>query len=312
MMDPMACQNVNMLAVVGPTASGKTALGVRLAATFGGEILSADSRQVYRGLDIGAGKDLGEYVLEGRAIPYHLIDVVDLTHEFSVFEYQQRCFAAFEDITNRGALPVMVGGTGLYIEAVLKGYRMVEAPENPVLREELARASDEALAARLVSLKPELHNTTDLTDRNRLVRAIEIAEYSRQHPPAPAPDIKPFILGTRWERKVLRRRIGDRLRQRFEAGMLEEVEGLRARGVPWEKLHFLGLEYRYIADYLEGNINTREDLYQSLWTAICQFAKRQETWFRRMERNGMAIHWVNNAEPHTALALAREALKPSP
>lgn len=305
MMNPMDAATVNMLVVLGPTASGKTALGVRLAGAFGGEIISADSRQVYRGLDIGAGKDLGEYVLDGRAIPYHLIDVVDLSHEFSVFEYQQRCFDAFGEITSRGALPVMVGGTGLYIEAVLKGYRMVEAPENSALREALERLSDEALAARLAALRPELHNTTDLTDRGRLMRAIEIAEYARDHPPPPAPRIRPFILGMRWERRVLRRRIGDRLRQRFGAGMLEEVEGLRAQGVPWEKLHFLGLEYRYIAEYLQGRIATREDLYEGLWTAICQFAKRQETWFRRMERNGALIHWVDNAAPEPALNLVR-------
>jgi len=296
---------VNMLVVLGPTASGKTALGVRLADAVGGEIISADSRQVYRGLNLGAGKDLGEYVLEGRAIPYHLIDVVDLSHEFSVFEYQQRCFEAFEAIARRGALPVMAGGTGLYIEAVLKGYRMVEAPENAALRGELGRLPDEALAARLASLKPDLHNTTDLTDRGRLVRAIEIAEYAKCHPPAPAPRIQPFILGTRWERRVLRRRIGERLRQRFGAGMLEEVEGLRAQGVSWEKLHFLGLEYRYIAEYLQGRIASREELFEGLWTAICQFAKRQETWFRRMERNGAVIHWIDDAAPEPALNLVR-------
>lgn len=182
---------------------------------------------------------------------------------------------------------------------------MVEAPEDARLREELSCLSDEALAARLVALKPGLHNTTDLTDRNRLVRAIEIAEYTKCHPPAPAPSIRPFILGTRWDRKILRHRIGKRLQQRFDAGMIEEVEGLRAQGVPWEKLHFLGLEYRYIADYLQGRIATRDELYEGLWTAICQFAKRQETWFRRMERNGAVIHWIDNAAPETALELLR-------
>lgn len=301
----MHTNDVNMLVVLGPTASGKTALGVRLADALGGEIISADSRQVYRGLDIGSGKDLGEYTVDGRAIPYHLIDIVDLSHEFSVFEYQQRCFATFEAISSRGALPVMVGGTGLYIEAVLRGYRMVEAPENVELREELSQLPDEALAARLVALKPGLHNTTDLTDRNRLLRAIEIAEHAKRHPPAPAPSIRPFILGTRWERNILRRRITKRLRQRFDAGMLEEVEGLRAQGVPWEKLHFLGLEYRYIADYLQGRIATRDELHEGLWTAICQFAKRQETWFRRMERNGALIHWIEHAAPETAFELLR-------
>ncbi len=303
MIGHMSSHKANMLVVLGPTASGKTALGVRLANVLGGEIISADSRQVYRGLDIGSGKDLAEYTIDGRAIPYHLIDVVDLSHEFSVFEYQQRCFAAFEEIAGRGALPVMVGGTGLYIEAVLKGYRMVEAPENPALREMLASLDHEALAVRLKALKPDLHNTTDLTDRNRLIRAIEIAEYSRDHPPAPAPDIRALVLGTRWDRRLLRRRIGERLRQRLDAGMIEEVEGLRAQGVSWEKLHFLGLEYRYIAEFLEGRIQTRDELYQELRTAICQFAKRQETWFRRMERNGLTIHWVDRAVPEIALQL---------
>lgn len=307
-MAAMTTETTNMLVVLGPTASGKTTLGVRLAQAFGGEIISADSRQVYRGLDIGAGKDLSEYVVNGQAIPYHLIDVVDLSHEFSVFEYQQRCFAAFEEISGRGALPVMVGGTGLYIEAVLKGYRMVEAPENPRLRRELAELSDEALAERLTALKPELHNTTDLTDRTRLVRAIEIAEYSKHHPPAPAPGIRPFILGTRWERKTLRARIAQRLRQRFDAGMLAEVEGLLKQGVSLEKLHFLGLEYRYIAEFIEGRIASYDEMFQQLRTAICQFAKRQETWFRRMERNGIPIHWVDNADYDTAFNLARKAL----
>ncbi|MFO7975011.1 MAG: tRNA (adenosine(37)-N6)-dimethylallyltransferase MiaA [Candidatus Hydrogenedentota bacterium] len=310
MMKRMRSPKTNMLVVLGPTASGKTTLGVRLAHAFGGEIISADSRQVYRGLDIGAGKDLSEYVIKGQAIPYHLIDVVDLSHEFSVFEYQQRCFAAIEEIWGRGGLPVMVGGTGLYIEAVLKGYRMVEAPENSVLREELAELSDEALAARLMALKPHLHNTTDLTDRNRLIRAIEIAQYSKDHPPAPAPDIHAFILGARWERKMLRERIAKRLEQRFDAGMIAEVEGLRKQGVPLEKLHFLGLEYRYIAEFLEGRIASYDELFQQLRTAICQFAKRQETWFRRMERNGVPIHWVDNADYDSAFALARKALQP--
>jgi tRNA dimethylallyltransferase len=307
-MGPMTSRKPNMLVVLGPTASGKTALGVRLAHAFGGEIISADSRQVYRGLDLGAGKDLSEYVIKGQAIPYHLIDVVDLSHEFSVFEYQQRCFAAFEEISRRGVLPVMVGGTGLYIEAVLKGYRMVEAPENPSLRRELAELSNETLSARLIALKPDLHNTTDLTDRNRLIRAIEIAEFSKHHPPAPAPEIRPFILGTRWERKTLRARIAKRLQQRFDAGMIAEVEGLRKQGVPLEKLHFLGLEYRYIAEFLEGRIASYDELFQQLRIAICQFAKRQETWFRRMERNGVLIHWVDNADYDTAFALARKAL----
>lgn len=303
----MTGESKDLLVVLGPTASGKTALGVRLARAHGGEVISADSRQVYRGLDIGAGKDLDEYRLEGAVVPHHLIDVVDLDHEFSVFEFQKRFFHVLADLRARHVLPVVVGGTGLYLEAVLKGYRMVEAPRNPDLRAELAQSSDAELVERLNALRDNLHNTTDLRDRSRLVRAIEIAAHSRSHEPEPAPSLNPLIIGTRWPRRELYYRIGQRLRERLGAGLIEEVEGLRQRGVTPEKLRFLGLEYRFVSDFLNGSIRNENDLYQKLNSAIRGFAKRQETWFRRMERNGTEIRWVDRADPRQALSITQDA-----
>ncbi len=305
MISPMASSKHNTLVVLGPTASGKTSLGVQLARFLGGEILSADSRQVYRGLDIGSGKDLEEYATGGTAVPYHLIDIADLAEEFSVFAYQQAFYGAFEEVRSRGALPVVVGGTGLYLEAALSGYRMVAAPEDPELRAELEGLDDDALRTRLVALRPELHNRTDLEDRRRTVRAIEIAEYARDHAPPPAPEVRPLILGTCWDRDVLRRRIALRLRERLENGMIEEVEGLHAAGHSWERLELLGLEYRFIAQFLQGVIKNRNDLFQKLNAAIVQFSKRQGTWFRRMERKGATIHWIEEADLNTAMHVVR-------
>ncbi|MBI5094343.1 MAG: tRNA (adenosine(37)-N6)-dimethylallyltransferase MiaA [Candidatus Hydrogenedentes bacterium] len=294
----------NLLVVLGPTASGKTRVGVSLARALGGEIVSADSRQVYRGLNIGAGKDLGEYSAGGAPVPYHLIDIADLDEEFSVFHYQKRFFEVFEDLSQRHVLPILVGGTGLYIDAVLKGYRMVEAPEDPEFRARCGGLTTTELVERLRVLKPELHNTTDMTDRTRIVRAIEIAEYSQTHEPEPAPDIRPVVLGLRWPREELHRRIRLRLKERLDNGLVEEVASLHAQGVAWEKLDFLGLEYRFIASHLRGEMN-RNDMAQRLATAICQFAKRQETWFRRMERLGTPIHWIDRASPDAAIEVAR-------
>jgi len=293
------------LVVLGPTASGKTTLGVRLAAALGGEVVSADSRQVYRGLDIGAGKDLDEYVVDGRPVPYHLIDIVDLDVEFSVFDFQQRFYRTFEALQQRGVLPVIVGGTGLYLEAVLSGYRLAPVAEDPELRGELRELSAEQLVKRLLALDPRPHNTTDLVDRDRLIRAIEIATHQAAHPAPPAPAVEPLVLGTRWPREQLRQRIRRRLAQRLDQGLIEEVEGLVARGVSWEKLHFLGLEYRYVADLVQGRIKSRNDLLQKLASAINQFAKRQQSWFRRMERRGTVIHWLDGADLAPALELAR-------
>ena len=300
--------NCNLLVILGPTASGKTRLGVAAARQFGGEIISADSRQVFRGMDIGTGKDLVEY----GEVPYHLIDIVDAGSEFSVFDFQERFVTAFEDIRNRGRLPVLVGGTGLYLDAALRRYRLVKVAENPALRDELAKFSLEALQHRLLQLRPEQHNTSDLQDRMRLVRAIEIAEGERNADPLPLPNIEPLVFGVRWERPVLRRRITQRLKQRLGEGLIEEVAALHSNGVSYDALEYYGLEYRLVAQHLQGRLN-RNDMFQKLNSAIHQFAKRQETWFRRMEKQGVTIHWLNGAgEPLAELLqiAAERSLQP--
>ncbi|MCK5379409.1 MAG: tRNA (adenosine(37)-N6)-dimethylallyltransferase MiaA [Acidobacteria bacterium] len=285
----------NLLVILGPTASGKTRLGVELARLSGAEILSVDSRQVYRGLDIGSGKDLDEYVVDGIEVPYHLIDIVDLDVEFSVFDFQKRFFQAFESLQQRGVPAIAVGGSGFYLESVLKAYRMVDVPRDQDLRSDLQAFSLQELRMRLEKLRP-VHNITDLEDRDRLIRAIEIADYTARHEPEPAPEIDPLVLGVRWDRAVLRRRILDRLSTRLRGGLIEEVEHLHSSGVPWEKLFFLGLEYRFVSQYLKGEIRNSNDLTQKLHSAICTFAKKQETWFRRMERRGMFICWIDEGE----------------
>lgn len=292
----------NLIVILGPTASGKTRLGVEVARALGGEIISADSRQVYTGMDIGTGKDLQEY----GEVPYHLIDLVPPGHEFNVFEFQQRFYQVFTEIRARDALPILVGGTGLYLDAVLRGYRLVEVPENAALRQKLAPLSTEALQQRLLALRPQQHNSTDLDDRARLIRAIEIAEgeLAAAATLPPPPDIRPLIFGVRWPREVLRQRITRRLRERLEQGLIEEVEALQRGGVPFETLEFYGLEYRFVAQYLKGELR-RNDMVQKLNSAIHQFAKRQETWFRRMERQGTAIHWVDGGEAATTAILTR-------
>jgi tRNA dimethylallyltransferase len=298
----------NTIFVLGPTASGKTRLGVELARRLGGEILSADSRQVYRGLNIGAGKDLSEYGSGADKVPYHLIDLVGLDVEFSVFDFQRAFFETWEEVRARGKLPIVVGGSGLYLEAALSPDRLMEVPRNDELRAELEAQDRAALVARLRNLKSDLHNKTDLEVRDRTIRAIEIAEYSEKHSPEHSPPIAPLILGIRRPRSDLRTRIAARLEARFEAGLLEEVESLRKQGVDWERLELLGLEYRYVSEFLRGQIESRNDLYQKLRSAILQFAKRQETWFRRMERKGFEIHWIDRADPEKSLEWVREYL----
>lgn len=286
----MRSMSYNLLVVLGPTASGKTSLAVRLARALGGEIISADSRQVFRGMDIGTGKDLEEY----GDTPYHLIDILEPGADFNVFEFQRRFSVVFEDIRNRGKLPVLAGGTGMYLDSVLSGYRMSDVPENQLLRAELEGRSMECLADRLKKSNPRLHNTTDLLDRNRLVRAIEIAEYEGENTLSALPEIRAVVFGIRWDRELLRQRITKRLKERLEKGMIEEVARLHGDGVPFETLDYYGLEYRFVAGYLKGEIN-RNDMFQKLNSAIHDFAKRQETWFRRMERNGIMINWVEGA-----------------
>ncbi len=282
----------NLLVIIGPTASGKTRLGVELARHLNGEIISADSRQVYRGMEIGSGKDLVEY----GEIPYHLIDIVDPGYEFNVFQFQRRFLEADAAIRERGKLPILVGGTGLYLDSVLSGYQLTAVPENLLLRKELADQPLDLLVDRLRQANPRLHNSTDLLDRNRLLRAIEIAEFEKSAPPEPLPEFHTLIMGIRWERAQLRERITSRLRQRLGEGLIEEVERLHDEGISWEQLDFYGLEYRYVARHLQGEL-TKNDLFQKLNSAIHDFAKRQDNWFRRMERHGIVIHWLDGSDP---------------
>lgn len=289
----------NLLVILGPTASGKTAVAVQVARDLDGEIISADSRQVYRGMDIGTGKDLREY----GTISYHLMNIVDPGYAFNVFEFQRRFWEVFQDIRERGKIPLLVGGTGMYLEAVLKKYRMFEVPENPELRRALSSFSLQSLVDLLQTLQPTLHNITDLLDRRRLIRAIEIAKFQKEVDPRSSslPTLSPLVFGIRWERKILRRRITDRLRKRLQEGMIEEVRALLQSGISHETLEFYGLEYRFVSQYLRGEIKFN-DMFQRLNSAIHQFAKRQETWFRRMERGGIQIRWVEGAkEPAAAI-----------
>lgn len=287
----------NCAVVLGATATGKTAFAVKLARAKNGEIISADSRQVYRGLDLGAGKDLQEY----GDLPYHLIDVCDLNREFTVFHFQQAVYRIFPQLLQKGTLPVIAGGTGLYLDAILRGYELIPVPENPALRKKLAEKTMRELQSMLLQLKPDLHNKTDLEQPERLIRAIEIADYRRKRPECTAerqgnrPQIVPKTYGIFFERNVLRERIRRRLIDRIDAGMIEETERIHSRGYSWERLESLGLEYRFTARYLQGKIETKEAFMEQLYRAICQFAKRQQTWFRRMIKNGIDIEIIDGS-----------------
>lgn len=290
----------NCVVLLGPTAVGKTAIGVRLAAALGGEIISADSRQVYKGLDIGSGKDLADYVLDGKQIPYHLIDVADLSQEYSVFLYQKDFYKTFSDLRSRGLLPVVVGGSGMYVDAIVRGYDLVPVPENKELRASLSQKSLEELGKILLDLKGgSIHVPRDLLERERVVKAIEIESFI-QSPECeafkkslpPRPDIRPLILGTTLPRDRLRANIARRLDQRLDEGMIDEVRRLHDAGASWERLERLGLEYRYVSEFLQGKYSSQKEMRDLLCTAICQFAKRQETWFRGMEKKGVKINWL--------------------
>jgi len=302
----------NCAVVLGATATGKTALAVKLAHAKHGEIISADSRQVYRGLDLGTGKDLQEY----GSIPYHLIDVCDLSREFTVFHFQQEAYRIFPQLVEKGALPIIAGGTGLYLDAILRGYELIPVPEDPALRATLTTKTLPELQDMLIALKPDIHNKTDLEQPDRLVRAIEIARYRQEHPESAAvhlhnvPPIKPKIYGISFERSILRERIRRRLIARIDAGMIEETEQIHAQGYSWERLESLGLEYRFTAQYLQGKIESKEAYIEQLYRAIGQFAKRQETWFRRMERNGIKIEWIDGNEAAQLTAAAITELEP--
>lgn len=299
----------NLIVILGPTASGKTSLAVRLAYEIRSEIISADSRQIYRGMDIGTGKELEEYIVEGREIPYHLIDIIDPSAEFNLFEYQKRCYEIIDNLLGKNNVPILVGGTGLYLESILLGYDLAEVPVNEILRDEVKDIEIEALAERLKAANPNLHNTTDLKDRNRIIRALEIADFecSSRGTLVKRPPVHPLVIGIRWDRKKLRERITKRLRDRLESGMIDEVKSLHESGIDWDKLDFFGLEYRYVSLYLQGKLN-RNDMFQKLNSAIHQFAKKQETWFRRMEKKGIKIHWVDDANYDMLRGIVRHEL----
>lgn len=284
----------NLIVILGPTASGKTRLAARLAFDFGGEIISADSRQVYRKMNIGTGKDLNEYVIHNRPIPYYLIDIEDPENEFNLFEFQKRFYTAFDAVRKRKKLPVLVGGTGLYLESVLCKYDMPEAPVNREQRNDLTEKTTKELQQILCDLKPRLHNSTDLDDRDRLIRAIEIemARTTANKKTPEKPEIDAAVFGVRWNRTELRHRITNRLEERLQNGMIEEVADLHATGLNWSRLESFGLEYRFIAEYLQQKTSW-DAMKNKLATAIHQFAKRQETWFRRMERKGVTINWID-------------------
>ena len=285
----------SLVVILGATASGKTRMSVRLAYELNGEIISADSRQVYRGLDIGTGKDLKEFIINSHMMPYHLIDVVSPDEEFNLFKFQTAFYDIYFRLIRKNILPVLVGGTGLYLEAILKNYQLPPAPPDLELREELKMKSLSELQKYLLSLKNKLHNKTDTEDKERLIRAIEIEVARMRHKQEKVtrmPVIDAAVYGIHWERSILRCRITERLKQRLNEGMIEEVKTLHNSGVSWERLDSFGLEYRYVSRYLLGKLSF-EEMFSQLNTSIHQFAKRQETWFRRMERRGISINWIN-------------------
>ena len=287
-----------LITILGPTASGKTSLATALAVEIGAEIISADSRQVYRGMSIGTGKDLDDYVVDGVPVAYHLIDIAAPGTKYNLFEYQQDFMDSYRDIISRGITPVLCGGTGLYIEAVLKGYSLSPVPQNQELRSSLAEKSLEELILMLVELKSKnnsnMHNKTDVDSVQRAIRAIEIETYNMKHPVEmrQMSGIDSIIIGVDINREDRRNKISKRLKQRLENGMLDEIKGLLDNGIRADDLIYYGLEYKYVTEYLIGK-TTYDEMFSGLEIAIHQFAKRQMTWFRGMERRGFTIHWID-------------------
>ena len=287
-----------MITILGPTASGKTPLAASLAKEIGGEIISADSRQVYCRMDIGTGKDLEDY----GDIPYHLIDIAEPGTKYNLFQYQQDFFDAYNNIIGRGKIPILCGGTGLYIEAVLKGYQLSPVPQNHELRKRLEDKTLDELTQMLVELKQQngsnMHNKTDVDSCQRAIRAIEIETYNLQHP-VPRRELPPVdsvIIGVNIDREARRQKITNRLKARLEGGMVDEVRSLLNEGIPAEDLIYYGLEYKFVTEYVTGQ-TTYDEMFQRLEIAIHQFAKRQMTWFRGMERRGFTIHWIDALLP---------------
>ncbi len=289
--------NYNLITILGPTASGKTAVAAHLAKEIHGEIISADSRQVYRSMNLGTGKDYEDYLIDGCVIQYHLIDILEPGYKYNVFEFQQDFSEAYNDILSRDKIAILCGGSGMYIEAILRNYKLLRVPLNQELRQKLELSSMAELSELLMTFKT-LHNHTDTITRKRLVRAIEIAFYQKEHNDQVdcLPPIKPLVIGVKYDRDFRRKRISERLEARLNSGMIEEVEGIMKTGVKPEDLIYYGLEYKFITKFLIGEIS-REEMHKGLEIAIHQFAKRQMTWFRKMERDGFNINWLDANEP---------------
>lgn len=283
---------MSLIVILGPTAVGKTKLGVQLAVQLNAEIISADSRQVYRNMDIGTGKDLSDYTLDGSSVPYHLIDIKEAGEAYNVFDFQQDFYKAYQKIVTMGKTAILCGGTGLYLEAALAENQMVEVPTNKKLREELGLLQQEELVKRLQLISGALHNQTDLLERERTIRAIEIEEFKKKSQPIRSPIQQAIVIGLRMEREQLRERIAQRLKARWDEGMVEEVELLLKQGVTHEQLNYYGLEYRFISQFIKGELSF-DEMNASLVQAIRRFAKKQMTWYRRMEKKGQYIEWID-------------------
>lgn len=293
----MTQKKYDLISIIGPTASGKTILATKLACQMGGEILSADSRQIYRGMDIGTGKDLSEYTVDGIPVPYHLIDIVDAGTRYNVFEYQKAFFDAYADVTQRGKQAILCGGSGLYVEAVVEAYDLKPVPQNDELRARLESYTLQELTDMLVQMKT-LHNKTDVDTVKRAIRAIEIATYYQNHPEERVqyPKLNNIYFGVDIDRELRRQKISRRLHARLEEGMIDEVKQLLERGVTIDDLIYYGLEYKFVGSYLDGRIGYKQ-MVAELEIAIHQFAKRQMTWFRGMERKGAVISWIDAQLP---------------
>ena len=297
--------NYDLITILGCTATGKTKLAVQLADYFNGEIISADSRQVYRGMNIGTGKDLSEYSIQGKQIPFHLIDIIDPTEEFNLYSYQQNFYKSFDDIVSRNKLPFLVGGTGMYLSAILQNYNLSKADFEKVFNEYSALPNEELIEL-LRSLNPALHNSTDLNNRERIIKAIAVSKSHGND--NKRSKTKSFTIGVNLSRDEIKKRITVRLKKRLdEEGMIEEVKSLMISGISYDKMIFFGLEYKFIAQYLNGELN-KNDMFQKLNSAIHSFAKRQMTWFRKMEKDGVMINWIDGPDFNNAKELIENSL----
>ncbi|RLD49918.1 MAG: tRNA (adenosine(37)-N6)-dimethylallyltransferase MiaA [Bacteroidetes bacterium] len=287
----------DIISIMGATAGGKTSLAAHIAYEFDGEIISADSRQVYRGMDIGTGKDLEDFILKEKEIPYHLIDIAEAGYKYNVFEYQKDFLNVYKDLKKRNKLPILCGGTGMYIDAVLKGYKLINVPHDEDLKSKLEEKTDDELIE-ILKTNIELHNRSDTSNRKRLIRAVEIALYYQKHSDFDFsyPEIKSLNIQIVFDRNSRRKRITQRLKERLQTGMIEEVENLINKNVPVETLKYYGLEYKFITEYILGELSY-EEMFSKLEIAIYQFSKRQMTWFRKMEKDGYKIYKIDGYLP---------------